>query len=852
MQNIKHLYKVLVPSTLTWSFLVKQRVKLAASILRVVPLVFGHLTSSYVKVAFGFASNVVTLHRRQGPRGCALYLKACSIALQHAAGGMKDHSTWALGANIRRTRRGLPRIINPQHRVRIHLGDVNVIRFWLTLFGLYRVIEFPGKLKLKTITNPGVDISLFMEEWKSWVPNFYERVRLITGKPWTVKLTKLAPTSIPFMQKCSPNSGGFTSVMGILWDVALMGCHPGMHSAVTGWLSTVDGIELTWAFNGILKVLDAIAFRKWEQQYERIRDDLSLGRDHEGSPLSLVVNWQSGFGTSLGTLHPLLPMTFDTAYLVRSWYLDHYWGKPLWFGRLAFLQEPGKIRVVAMVSLITQTLMHPLHEWIFDNLRHIPTDGTFNQVRPVEALIRSFRGKGQWVASYDLSAATDRLPLSIQVELLKPLLGERLVSLWAYLLVSQPYGLPQKAVKYRNLGTDRVWYAVGQPMGALSSWAMLALTHHAIVQLAASKAYPNALGWFLDYAVLGDDVVIADRLVAKEYLRIMERLGVEISLAKSLVSNTSSLEFAKRTWIGGRDSSPISLAEVMVARCNLGSLGELVMKCKKFGVIRLSSVGIFLGFGYRNLAQLPVGLGQGNRLSKVLAYLCRPGGVYPMPFEAWLTSVAPGGKESRLVDLRAWVTACALWETTLTYLLRKSTRIAKVLFDVTMFKASDATYVASEDKKCAGVGGQRVRQAQGEPKAFWSDSVKELFNFEVLKPQLDTFYREWICYPYQLKLRRRYEVIDDVLRLLDPKILPDWERLEGLWNDVVAAEEGIDSLPQRVEFVERPSDAKAPSTGLINLWVRLRTLALREVTPVSSVGTRFSVRRRARRRRASG
>jgi len=27
-----------------------------------------------------------------------------------------------------------------------------------------------------------------------------------------------------------------------------------------------------------------------------------------------------------------------------------------------------------------------------------------------------------------------------------------------------------------------VYYGTGQPMGALSSWALLALTHHAIVQ----------------------------------------------------------------------------------------------------------------------------------------------------------------------------------------------------------------------------------------------------------------------------------------------------------------------------------------------------------------------------------
>jgi hypothetical protein len=717
------------------------------------------------------------------------------------------------------------------------------------------VIEFPGKLKLTTITNPGVDLAPFMEEWKSWVPSFYERARLITDDPWKVKVTRLAPVSIPFMQKCSPNSGGFTSVMGILWDVMLLGAHPGMHTAVTQWLQIVDGVELTWAFNGILKVLDAWIARKWDLKFSSIRDDLRLGRDQKGSPLSMVVNWQSGMGTTSGTLHPLLPVTFDTRYLLRSWYLDHYWGKPLWFGRLAFLKEPGKIRVVAMVSLITQTLLYPVHEWIFCRLRLLPTDGTFHQIRPVKALVRSL-GKDAWIASYDLSAATDRLPLAIQVELLKPLLGEKLVSLWAYLLTSQPYGLPRKAVTYRNLGTDRVWYKVGQPMGALSSWASLALTHHAIVQMAAHRAYPKKSGWFLSYAVLGDDVVLGDRFVAAEYLRIMGALGVEIGLSKSLVSCTTSLEFAKRTFIRGQDCSPISLAEVMVARCNLGSLGELVAKNMSFGVIRFSSVAKFLGFGYRNLAQLPVGLGLGNRFSKVLAYLCRPGGVFPMPFEAWIFSVAPGGKDSSIMDLRAWATASTLWEMILGNLLRRSARVAKTLFDVTMFDVVEATFLEKEEteaaKKCADRRVAGNRKAQGVPTKFFSESLREFFNFEVLAPQFREFFKEWICYPYQLKLRRRFEVIDNTLRVLDPKILPDWTGLEVLWKEVVTAEEGIESLPTAVEFVKRPSDASSPSTGLINLWVRLRTLATREAVPVSSVSTRFSARRMPKRRRASG
>jgi hypothetical protein len=76
-------------------------------------------------------------------------------------------------------------------------------------------------------------------------------------------------------------------------------------------------------------------------------------------------------------------------------------------------------------------------------------------------------------------------------------------------------------------------YAVGQPMGAYSSFPMLALTHHVIVQIAARRA--GKLGWFTNYALLGDDVVIADPMVAPQYLLLMrDILGVEINLSKSL------------------------------------------------------------------------------------------------------------------------------------------------------------------------------------------------------------------------------------------------------------------------------------------------------------------------------
>lgn len=73
---------------------------------------------------------------------------------------------------------------------------------------------------------------------------------------------------------------------------------------------------------------------------------------------------------------------------------------------------------------------------------------------------------------------------------------------------------------------------------------MLALTHHVIVQIAASRSGRSEL--FLDYALLGDDICIADKAVADHYLAIMRDLGVEINLSKSLVSSSNVLEFAKR------------------------------------------------------------------------------------------------------------------------------------------------------------------------------------------------------------------------------------------------------------------------------------------------------------------
>jgi hypothetical protein len=100
-------------------------------------------------------------------------------------------------------------------------------------------------------------------------------------------------------------------------------------------------------------------------------------------------------------------------------------------------------------------------------------------------------------------------------------------------------------------------------MGALSSWAMLALTHHFIVQVAAWESGYPIFKSFKDYAILGDDMVLSGHQVARQYLRILKDLGVECNLSKSVLSaRGKGLEFAKNTFIDKQNVSPISIVEL--------------------------------------------------------------------------------------------------------------------------------------------------------------------------------------------------------------------------------------------------------------------------------------------------
>lgn len=60
---------------------------------------------------------------------------------------------------------------------------------------------------------------------------------------------------------------------------------------------------------------------------------------------------------------------------------------------------------------------------LFKFLKSLPNDGTFNQGLSVQRCMEKAKVSGKSFG-YDLSAATDRLPIKLQISLLSSLIGE--------------------------------------------------------------------------------------------------------------------------------------------------------------------------------------------------------------------------------------------------------------------------------------------------------------------------------------------------------------------------------------------------------------------------------------------
>lgn len=494
----------------------------------------------------------------QGLPGVVKYLKTVSVQTQQYLGG---NSNIPFSPRVSRTNSGIPRIFPPKIRVGLRNFNTFFIRWSLTISSLYRDIVYEGPLKLNSIIDPFCGNVRIFNEIGNYIPLFKKALLKEASisksmRHWLIGKYKAFPISTSSPQKDR---------------------------------------DPVCSSSPLVLVKSAFALSDDMIQHIQTLEQLYFP-DKEYKAASFWIK------------------TIKTV----SWLPSFAKPKHSVIGKLGLkVESAGKMRVFAMVDPWTQFVLAPIHKGIFHVIGKLPQDGTFNQHKPLQA---AFRGKTKPLFSMDLSSATDRLPLILQKSLLASLfeMTDFEAEAWGKLLVGRTYALSSKM---QNLLTDKsiseVTYSVGQPMGALSSWAMLALTHHFIVQVAAwqsGSALPGA--WFKDYAVLGDDIVIFNAATAKKYHKLITSLGVECNLAKSVISPKGlALEFAKKTFIkGGIDVSPIPFKELYAS---LDSVPSLVEFGRKYH-LSLAQLLKTAGFGYKVLGGLSKPL---NKLNIKIQYV---------------------------------------------------------------------------------------------------------------------------------------------------------------------------------------------------------------------------------------
>lgn len=636
------IIKMLVPS-FSGMLRVKAGRPLINHLLRGVLIVKGSITNSWVRVIVTYVRYLYYLNKRNGPSYTAKYLKSCVSLLMQALAGVQHRSTQELGVAISRNNKGLPRIIPRLHRMQIRKGNIVYIRLWLTLFSLYRVIDFTGRLKISTIITPS-KATFRKDELERATMSIKSQFgcHLATDldkkalKPFWIASASPNTITVPISDKnISSYSTSIYAVIGSLRAYSNLKMFNKAFQLIVRFKYIGGLASMAPIVNIIQYCQSAVKYFPLSVLY-RIRDDFDFDHNHASDEVDLR----------------------DSS-----------------LGKLSFKVEPaGKIRVFAMVDCFTQWLLSPLHKGLFNFLRRIPEDATHNQSLTLSTFVeRLQRNSITEVYSFDLTAATDRIPVSAQAIILDIMAERKVGQIWSSFLVDRWYSLSTpswdpKAITCSALGIDpdlnkdnpyldlrlskpgndgkrlayvhAVKYAAGQPMGALSSWAMLALTHHIMVRMAALRL---GIREFSLYLVLGDDLVIADKSVANMYLAIAKEWDIEINMSKSVISNNGSLEFAKRFVYKYQDVSGISFREMSVAKYDIRGLLQLFARVKLFRDIRISELLSFLGHGYKALSRIHTRFNKlGKGMNKALLLLSYPGMLFSKfdSYKDWLTSSA--------------------------------------------------------------------------------------------------------------------------------------------------------------------------------------------------------------------
>ncbi|DAB41744.1 RNA-dependent RNA polymerase [Petunia exserta mitovirus 1] len=588
----------------SWRSMFEHARRLRGHLLRVPLVVTLSMSREIALASVDFSRRVLRLRRKSGLLFTALYLKQCAVSLQrHYAGSFAARDSQSVSVSL--TRSGIPRIIPKVLRKHIKQrsdhGDI-LVRIYLSWFSLAKLVELAPKVSKATFTSiatPSKDIGSILgvlqemkDSYKVLQPKYLPHLpsmALEKGMRWR-PTWKSTPLSYSYYSKFFEkdendlllrNENIFVNlkaeIASFMWNICKI------HSIPDGFFSPA----MLW-YPGVLYPHDYSGTRRM------LMEDLD--------------RFEAGAGPQMASTMQI----FDRV--------------PLFTGRLAqVIEGGGKRRIFAICNHIKQQLLTPVHQWASSVLRTLRSDGTYDQELPLRRLRSKKYSK---LYSFDLKSATDRWPLSVIYTLQCSIWGD----VFASSVVNSTLGLNTfKVGPPLTKKVSEIAFLAGQPLGYLGSWSLFALSHHYLVWLAAEKVYPGRSRPFWEYALLGDDILIADEEVGKQYAEYLERLGVTISIHKSIISNNGSLEFAKRFWtkLMQVDLSPVSLKSLLGCKSTIG-LCQIGMK---YG-LQMSALQRLAGAGYRVRSRLMTT--QSKRWERIKAVACKSYISQRLSLEWWI------------------------------------------------------------------------------------------------------------------------------------------------------------------------------------------------------------------------
>lgn len=208
--------------------------------------------------------------------------------------------------------------------------------------------------------------------------------------------------------------------------------------------------------------------------------------------------------------------------------------------RVSYIPKPGdKERVVCVPTALMQSLSYPIGKiakTLNSSWRIQGVDSHEKCCEDIADLIQKFNGSKTFY-SIDMSNFTDRLPY---LGLISVVVDE-LVNIG----VLKPF---DKAVmdtvclsKIRINGTISA-YGVGTPMGTFPSFPLASFANGVLASIAYARGHFNGDLTKIRLndvpaKIIGDDIVVWDDNTHKNYVSLMERLGVSIQPSKCIAAN---------------------------------------------------------------------------------------------------------------------------------------------------------------------------------------------------------------------------------------------------------------------------------------------------------------------------